>query len=640
MATEIKLIDTIEAEIEPIVNLEAEIEDTVVIETRLTNAIYRGAKGDQGEKGDPGPVGPQGPQGEQGIRGPAGPQGETGAQGPQGPQGPQGDIGPQGPQGVQGPVGPKGDKGADGTVSFEELTEAQKASLRGEDGKPFTYDMFTPEQLMALTGPQGPEGPIGPQGEQGPQGIQGPQGLTGPQGERGLTGLQGPAGPQGEVGPQGPKGETGDVGPAGQDGAQGPKGDKGDPGPIGEPGPEGPQGIQGEVGPQGPKGDKGDPGPAGADGLPGAQGPKGESGVYTGTEDPGDEYDVWINPEGEAVDIAGGATEVVAYISDGLNYTLTEENKKHLKDLYINSAILNNSVEITKIYKIKPNYPVISSQKLKNQLALKLLGCAPTNNGDDYILKALINFDDDGNCIDEKITYTQYALYTENNPPENNPPETTMPSIIILSRINNYPNDNDKLALEEIWSNYKNNGDGAALITTIKNRCIISNYNNISENINSYERFYDVESVCVESNCFKVRWRDLETSDLSPNIIEVGFNEDNTFKRFNYWTESYGSSGEESYVERTWQYESYIDFYNYGGESSTRLTVLLTNSNYETFETYIIDYGGVQMSNASGYTTYAYSGRNNAGLTFNNNGNRIDINYDGDTQYVYGWYYN
>jgi hypothetical protein len=53
-------------------------------------------------------------------------------------------------------------------MSFEELTEEQKASLRGEDGKPFTYDMFTPEQLAALTGPQGPQGPAGPQGEQGP----------------------------------------------------------------------------------------------------------------------------------------------------------------------------------------------------------------------------------------------------------------------------------------------------------------------------------------------------------------------------------------------------------------------------------------------------------------------------------------
>ena len=637
---DVKSIDRIEAEVENSINIEASVEETPIVAVSMANATYRGPKGDKGDKGDPGPRGPQGvkgeqgvqgpsgpqgiqgkageqgPQGSQGPRGPVGPRGEKGDPGPQGIQGPQGEIGPEGPQGVQGPVGPKGEKGADGTVSFNDLTDEQKESLRGQDGKPFTYDMFTEEQLAALVGPQGPQGETGPQGPEGPQGPQGIQGLTGPQGERGLTGLQGPQGPEGKAGPQGEPGPQG---------------------PQGEPGIQGEQGPAGETGPQGEQGLQGPQGPAGADG---AQGPKGESGVYTGTEDPGDEYDVWINPDGEAVDIIGGTTEVVAYISDGLNYSLTEENKKHLKDLYINSAILNNSVEITKIYKIKPNYPVISSQKLKNQLALKLLGCAPTNNGDDYILKALINFDDDGNCIDEKITYTQYALYTENNPPENNPPETTMPSIIILSRFNNYPNDNDKLALEEIWNNYKNNGDGAALITTIKNRCIISDYNNISENINSNGRFYNVESVYVESNCFKVRWRELETSDLSPHIIEVGFNEDNTFKQFYYYTENYGSGSEESFVDRTWQQETDIYFNSYGGESSTRLTVLLTNSNYDTFETYIIDYGGVQMSNASGLTTYAYSGRNNAGLTFYNNGTSININCDGDTQYVYGWYYN
>lgn len=81
---------------------------------------------------------------------------------------------------------------------------------------------FTPEELAAITGPQG---------EVGPQGIQGP---VGPQGDIGPQGIQGEAGPQGEVGPAGPQGATGPVGP---------------------------QGIQGEAGPQG------EIGPAGADGT-------------------------------------------------------------------------------------------------------------------------------------------------------------------------------------------------------------------------------------------------------------------------------------------------------------------------------------------------------------------------------------
>ena len=90
-------------------------------------------------------------------------------------------------------------------MTFEDLTEEQKESLRG---------------------------PAGPQGETGPQGPQGIQGFTGLQGE------QGPKGDKGDTGPQGPQGEKGETGP------QGPKGDKGD---TGETGPQGPQGATGTV---------------------------------------------------------------------------------------------------------------------------------------------------------------------------------------------------------------------------------------------------------------------------------------------------------------------------------------------------------------------------------------------------------
>ena len=57
--------------------------------------------------------------------------GETGPIGPQGPVGEVGPAGPQGETGPQGPVGPQGEKGADGTMTFEDLTPEQKASLKG-----------------------------------------------------------------------------------------------------------------------------------------------------------------------------------------------------------------------------------------------------------------------------------------------------------------------------------------------------------------------------------------------------------------------------------------------------------------------------------------------------------------------------
>lgn len=61
----------------------------------------------------------------------------------------------------------------------------------GQDGKDFTYDMFTPEQLEALKGPQGVMGPQGEKGIQGEKGVQGPQGERGPEGPQGEQGEKG-----------------------------------------------------------------------------------------------------------------------------------------------------------------------------------------------------------------------------------------------------------------------------------------------------------------------------------------------------------------------------------------------------------------------------------------------------------------
>lgn len=113
------------------------------------------------------------------VKGPAGPQGPQGLQGEVGPVGPQGETGPQGP------VGPEGPKGADGTMTFEDLTPEQKASLKGDKGD------------------KGDTGAAGPQGEPGPKGDKGDPGETGPQGPKGDTGAAGAQGPKGEPGTNG-----------------------------------------------------------------------------------------------------------------------------------------------------------------------------------------------------------------------------------------------------------------------------------------------------------------------------------------------------------------------------------------------------------------------------------------------------
>ena len=124
----------------------------------------------QGPKGDPGPPGPPGEQGLPGVQGPPGPpgppgepgkngvdgvNGERGIQGPPGPPGKDGINGAKGEQGLQGPPGPPGRDGTKGEQGIP--------GPPGKDGKPFTYDMFTSEQLLALRGPKGDPGSGGGQ---------------------------------------------------------------------------------------------------------------------------------------------------------------------------------------------------------------------------------------------------------------------------------------------------------------------------------------------------------------------------------------------------------------------------------------------------------------------------------------------
>ena len=137
------------------------------VQKKLDNGEFVGAQGPKGEKGD---TGAQGPRGEKGDTGERGPQGETGATGPQGPQGETGATGPQGPRGETGATGPQGPKGKDGEVTFESLTDEQKASLRGEPG---------------AKGEKGEKGDPGAKGEKGEKGDPGAKGEKGEKGDPG-----------------------------------------------------------------------------------------------------------------------------------------------------------------------------------------------------------------------------------------------------------------------------------------------------------------------------------------------------------------------------------------------------------------------------------------------------------------------
>lgn len=116
----------------------------------------RGLQGIQGERGLQGEPGPKGEKGDKGDRGERGLQGIQGKQGLQGERGLQGEKGEKGDKGERGLQGMKGDP-----LTWDDLTEEQKASLKGEQGAP---------------GPQGERGEQGIQGEPGPKGEQGIQG--------------------------------------------------------------------------------------------------------------------------------------------------------------------------------------------------------------------------------------------------------------------------------------------------------------------------------------------------------------------------------------------------------------------------------------------------------------------------------
>ena len=69
-------------------------------------------------------------------------------------------------------------------------------------------------------------------------------------------------------------------------------------GATGAVGPQGPQGEQGVQGLPGEKGERGEPGPRGE------KGENGKDTVYLGNNEPSAEYNIWLNPDGEADSLA------------------------------------------------------------------------------------------------------------------------------------------------------------------------------------------------------------------------------------------------------------------------------------------------------------------------------------------------
>lgn len=94
---------------------------------------------------------------------------------------------------------------------------AGAGALKGEKGDPFTYDDFTPEQLLALKGQNGIDGKSAYQ-----LAVDG--GFVGTEAEW-IASLKGETGSIGPIGPQGKTGATGATGPQGKQGKTGPKGD-------------------------------------------------------------------------------------------------------------------------------------------------------------------------------------------------------------------------------------------------------------------------------------------------------------------------------------------------------------------------------------------------------------------------------
>ena len=132
----------------------------------LGKTELKGNKGDRGLKGEPGlsiTITGTKKQGKDNIITFSDNTTITVKDGLDGKDGKTGPTGPQGERGLTGPTGPRGPKGADGVMTFADLTDEQRESLRGPKGE---------------RGLKGDKGEPGPKGERGPQGVSGKDGTN------------------------------------------------------------------------------------------------------------------------------------------------------------------------------------------------------------------------------------------------------------------------------------------------------------------------------------------------------------------------------------------------------------------------------------------------------------------------------
>jgi len=152
------------------IHIKSNDNDKIIVKDNTQIVKLQGPKGEPGEQGPPGPPGPKGEPGKNGIDGLNGEQGLQGIQGPPGKDGKPFtyDMFTQeqlenlkGPKGDQGPPGPKGEP-----FRYSDFTQEQLNALKGakgDKGEPFRYSDFTAEQLLALRGPKGDPGSGGGQ---------------------------------------------------------------------------------------------------------------------------------------------------------------------------------------------------------------------------------------------------------------------------------------------------------------------------------------------------------------------------------------------------------------------------------------------------------------------------------------------
>lgn len=152
------------------IHIKSNDDDKIIVKDNTQIIKLQGPKGEPGEQGPPGPPGPKGEPGKNGVDGLNGEQGLQGIQGPPGKDGKPFtyDMFTQeqlenlkGPRGEQGPPGPKGEP-----FKYSDFTQDQLNALKGpkgDKGEPFRYSDFTPEQLLALRGPKGDPGSGGGQ---------------------------------------------------------------------------------------------------------------------------------------------------------------------------------------------------------------------------------------------------------------------------------------------------------------------------------------------------------------------------------------------------------------------------------------------------------------------------------------------